>query len=96
MPLGVLFLLVEQVFRGVLISPRMARYRIRGMHSLLTSPLAKAGSARMSATEGRSSAAKDRKNRLIRVGLSLAAELGFEPRHTESESAVLPLHNSAK
>ncbi len=26
---------------------------------------------------------------------SLAAELGFEPRHTESESAVLPLHNSA-
>ena len=27
---------------------------------------------------------------------SLAAELGFEPRHTESESAVLPLHNSAK
>ena len=25
----------------------------------------------------------------------LAAELGFEPRHTESESAVLPLHNSA-
>ena len=27
---------------------------------------------------------------------SLAAELGFEPRHTESESAVLPLHNSAR
>ena len=26
----------------------------------------------------------------------MAAELGFEPRHTESESAVLPLHNSAK
>ena len=26
---------------------------------------------------------------------SLAAELGFEPRQTESESAVLPLHNSA-
>lgn len=25
----------------------------------------------------------------------VAAELGFEPRHTESESAVLPLHNSA-
>ena len=25
----------------------------------------------------------------------LAAELGFEPRQTESESAVLPLHNSA-
>ena len=25
----------------------------------------------------------------------MAAELGFEPRHTESESAVLPLHNSA-
>ena len=29
------------------------------------------------------------------VLLLLAAELGFEPRHTESESAVLPLHNSA-
>ena len=26
----------------------------------------------------------------------LAAEPGFEPRRTESESAVLPLHNSAK
>ena len=25
----------------------------------------------------------------------LVAELGFEPRQTESESAVLPLHNSA-
>ena len=25
----------------------------------------------------------------------LAAELGFEPRQTESESVVLPLHNSA-
>ena len=27
--------------------------------------------------------------------LLLAAELGFEPRQTESESVVLPLHNSA-
>ena len=26
----------------------------------------------------------------------MAAEEGFEPSHTESESAVLPLHNSAK
>ena len=26
---------------------------------------------------------------------TLAAELGFEPRQTESESAVLPLHNTA-
>ena len=25
----------------------------------------------------------------------LAAEEGFEPSHTESESAVLPLHNPA-
>ena len=25
----------------------------------------------------------------------MVAELGFEPRQTESESAVLPLHNSA-
>lgn len=25
----------------------------------------------------------------------MAAELGFEPRQTESESVVLPLHNSA-
>ena len=46
--------------------------------------------------EQTSSAAKNRKNRLLRVGLFLAAELGFEPRHTESESVVLPLHNSAK
>ena len=30
----------------------------------------------------------------FRSGL-LAAELGFEPRQTESESVVLPLHNSA-
>ena len=28
-------------------------------------------------------------------GLSVAAELGFEPRQHESESWVLPLHNSA-
>ena len=28
-------------------------------------------------------------------GKNMAAELGFVPRHTESESAVLPLHNSA-
>ncbi len=26
----------------------------------------------------------------------LVARLGFEPRQTESESAVLPLHNQAK
>ena len=26
---------------------------------------------------------------------NLAAALGFEPRQTESESAVLPLHNAA-
>ena len=26
---------------------------------------------------------------------ALVAELGFEPRQTESESVVLPLHNSA-
>ena len=31
-----------------------------------------------------------------KVSFALAAELGFEPRHTESESAVLPLHNSAR
>ncbi len=31
----------------------------------------------------------------IGFGVTLAAELGFEPRQTESESAVLPLHNSA-
>ena len=29
-------------------------------------------------------------------GFFMAAELGFEPRQTESESAVLPLHNSAR
>ena len=32
----------------------------------------------------------------LRGAFFMAAELGFEPRHTESESAVLPLHNSAK
>ena len=38
-----------------------------------------------------------RKKTSHRGGLfPMAAELGFEPRHTESESAVLPLHNSAK
>ena len=31
----------------------------------------------------------------MRGAFFMAAELGFEPRHTESESAVLPLHNSA-
>ena len=35
------------------------------------------------------------KNTAPRESGPLAAELGFEPRHTESESAVLPLHNSA-
>ena len=29
-------------------------------------------------------------------GFSVAAGEGFEPSHTESESAVLPLHNPAK
>ena len=28
-------------------------------------------------------------------GFSVVARLGFEPRQTESESAVLPLHNRA-
>ena len=40
---------------------------------------------------------KERKtDHRMMVCFSLAAELGFEPRHTESESAVLPLHNSAR
>lgn len=30
-----------------------------------------------------------------KYGLSMAAEEGFEPSQTESESVVLPLHNSA-
>ena len=38
--------------------------------------------------------AEKEKDQLNRAGL-LAAELGFEPRQTESESVVLPLHNSA-
>ena len=66
------------------------------MHSLLTSPLAKAHSARMSATEGRSYAAIKNAPLDLRGAFFMAAELGFEPRHTESESAVLPLHNSAR
>ena len=50
----------------------------------------------MSATGGRSSAAIGKeKSTPVGVPLPMAAELGFEPRHTESESAVLPLHNSA-
>ena len=34
---------------------------------------------------------------ITRIGiLMVAARLGFEPRQTESESVVLPLHNRAK
>ena len=33
--------------------------------------------------------------RLLPKGFSMAAGEGFEPSHTESESAVLPLHNPA-
>ena len=36
-----------------------------------------------------------KKEKLFSSFSFLAAELGFEPRQTESESAVLPLHNSA-
>ena len=42
---------------------------------------------------GRICAQKNHRNRLVLV--VLAAGLGFEPRQTESESAVLPLHNPA-
>ena len=38
---------------------------------------------------------KEKNDPRVMVVFSFAAELGFEPRHTESESAVLPLHNSA-
>ena len=34
-------------------------------------------------------------NFLLKVVVLLAAGEGFEPSHTESESAVLPLHNPA-
>jgi hypothetical protein len=37
-----------------------------------------------------------KKDRFLNRPFCLAAELGFEPRQTESESVVLPLHNSAK
>src|SRR6185437_1390474 len=40
-----------------------------------------------------------RENRFVGVlerRLRLAGELGFEPRQTESESVVLPLHHSPK
>ena len=43
----------------------------------------------------RSCANKTKKGTRMSAFFVLAAELGFEPRHTESESAVLPLHNSA-
>ena len=49
---------------------------------------------RMSASHPISDAEKE-KTTLLGGFFFLAAELGFEPRHTESESAVLPLHNSA-
>ena len=65
-----------------------------GMHSLLTSPLAKADSfSNMSGFV--SELQLQNKKPTTRSVFVLAAELGFEPRHTESESAVLPLHNSA-
>ena len=65
------------------------------MHSLLTSPLAKADSfSHMSGFESPRPKKKKNDHQMMVVFL-LAAELGFEPRHTESESAVLPLHNSA-
>ena len=38
---------------------------------------------------------KNRSKHHVSTGFLLAAEEGFEPSHTESESAVLPLHNSA-
>ena len=72
----------------MLLSPHNARYRIRGMRtpSLQGKELG----------SNPQSDAKIKKNRPSNDGLlSLAADLGFEPRHTESESAVLPLHNSA-
>ncbi len=50
------------------------------------------------ATTGFGAAVPQSKQKTDRKGrfFALAAELGFEPRHTESESAVLPLHNSAR
>ena len=83
-------------YEGRVISPRMARYRRWRYAQSANFAKAKADSARMSATGGRSSAAIGKeKALLLGVPLPMAAELGFEPRHTESESAVLPLHNSA-
>ena len=38
---------------------------------------------------------KKEKSEQAKACSDVVAELGFEPRHTESESAVLPLHNSA-
>ena len=75
----------------------MARYRQRRYAQSANLAKAKAVYACcMTATEGRSSAAIGKeKGTPLGVPLPMAAELGFEPRHTESESAVLPLHNSA-
>ena len=39
--------------------------------------------------------APPRNTAAFRCGTLVVAELGFEPRQTESESVVLPLHNSA-
>ena len=37
---------------------------------------------------------KPKSNLAVQFWFNLAGDLGFEPRHTESESAVLPLHKS--
>ena len=38
---------------------------------------------------------QNKKSEQAKACSDVVAELGFEPRQTESESAVLPLHNSA-
>src|SRR6516164_2615277 len=39
---------------------------------------------------------RSKSKRLCKYLILLAGELGFEPRQTESESVVLPLHHSPK
>ena len=74
-------------------SPRMARYR-RWRYAQSALRKAKADSSVCSSGFNRS-LTTIKKHPSIEGCFFMAAEPGFEPRRTESESAVLPLHNSA-
>ena len=77
--------------------PRMARYRRWRYAQSANFAFGEGRLTRIPGVKIRSSDDIDKKeDHHTMVCFFMAAELGFEPRHTESESAVLPLHNSAK